>query len=307
MISIIINTKDRLPDLLDCLQSILAQSVAVGEVIVVDASENGDAVRHEVESLFNGSGPRLKFQHAEPSAPRQMNTGLDLLDESSEVVGFFDDDVVADPQVLAEVVSRFQKHPGCIAVQGIEQNRPHQHRLGRQVRRLFGIAYEGEHWRLLPSGEHVMVVHPQKDEVVGSYMNGFTCVRREALGQEKFDEWFSGYAFLVDFEFSYRMARGRPMLISPAVKFHHKKYGGQKSKGSRLDTATCSQMFIINKTYIFNKHMPKKLLNQLAFAWSLIGHTVLNCGKSLHRRDSGFFTGTCRGILKVVFGGAGRV
>lgn len=298
MISVIINTKDRLKDLINCVKSILKQRCKISELIIVDAGLNYEKTEKEIVQLLDKNEIVLKFFHSLPGNSYQRNLGIKHINEKSKYVCFFDDDVILFKDTIENFMKKFKEYAQVDAVQGIEYNRVCQHPLGRLVRKVFFIGYEDKHWKLLPSGEHVMVIKPDKDEFIGSFMTGFTCVKKEIVEEFRFDEWFKNYAFLEDYDFSYRIGKKHQMIISPEVKFIH----NQKTP-SRLNTFKRSEMFIVNKSYFFLKNIKKTLFRRIAYIWSLFGHLVLNFGKSIYRGDRGYFLGTFRGVMRLFYGG----
>lgn len=295
MISVIINTKDRLNDLCNCVRSIVQQTIRPNEIIIIDASV--DYSDHEVSlrRILHESNIALKFLHTEAGNSFQRNVGINNLNIESKFVCFFDDDVVLSPDVIARYIAKFNSFPEIAAIQGVEINRISQNVLGKIVRIIFLIGYEGSEWKLLPSGEHVMLINPNKDAFVKSFMVGLTCVKREVLNDFAFDEWFKEYAFLEDYDFSFRIGKKFKMIISPEIRIVH-----NKAKSGRLNTFDTTRMFIKNKDYFYKKNMPRKLENQLAYSWSLVGHLVLNFGKSIYKRDPGYILGCFSGILTLV-------
>ncbi|MBN1587099.1 MAG: glycosyltransferase [Candidatus Omnitrophica bacterium] len=297
MISVIINTKDRPEDLKVCVRSILKQARPVQELVIVDASRNPEEARAEMEQLLQESSIVLKYLHTKAGNAYQRNVGIANLDPDSQYVWFCDDDVVLPEYAAQTYIKKFEQHPDVAAVQGIEVNRTRQHALGNIVRRIFCVGYEGKSWKFLPSGEHVMVIHPVGDQYVGSFMVGLTCVRKRILDEFRFDEWFESYAWLEDYDFSYRIGRKYKMLITPDVKITH-----NRSNVSRLGPFISSRMLMLNKRYFFCKNVDKSAGRYCAFLWSLAGHLVLNCGKSIYKWDCGYFLGTLSGIGRMSLG-----
>lgn len=292
MLSVIINTKDRLVDLRSCLKSIQAQRHLPQEVIIVDASLNEHLIKSMSQKALSGSGMLLKYVHTKAGNSYQRNVGISMLDVGAQYVCFLDDDVILFEDTIEKIIQKFKQYPQIVAVQGIETNRKPQHAIGKLIRKFFCIGHEGKYWRLLPSGENVSVIAPDKDIYVGSLMIGISCLKRNVLTEFTFDEWFQGYAFLEDFDFSYRIGQRYKMLQSPEIKFIH-----NRSITGRIGTDKMYEMYVRNKIYIFQKDMKQTFLNKLALIWSLLGHLVLNFGKSLYKRNWGFFRGTWRAVL----------
>jgi len=286
---------DRKNDLAKCISSLITQKTKFDELIIVDASINEKNIMPLCKKLLADSGIILKFFHTKPGNSYQRNVGIDNVDENSDFVCFFDDDVILFEDTLQNVISTFKNYPDVCGVQGIEINRKPQNIIGKIVRKIFFIAHEDSKWRLLPSGENTNIINPKHDIFVGSVMVGLSCFKRSILNKYRFDEWFKEYAFLEDYEFSYRLSRQHSLLVSPKIRFIH-----NKSLVARGNNYYSSKMYIINKTYIFLKHISKNnMFYWIAFIWSLLGHIILSAGKSICQMDGGYFFGTCAGIISI--------
>ncbi|MCX7927008.1 MAG: glycosyltransferase [Candidatus Omnitrophica bacterium] len=298
MISVIINTKDRLNELCRCVGSLIKQEQLPHELIIVDASVDYSKHKKSLMDIIRDSGIDFKFLHTAAGNSYQRNIGIRNLNKDSKFVCFLDDDVILYPDVIRNFIKKFDRNSDIFAIQGVEVDRKPQHFLGKMVRFFFFLGYEGKKWSLLPSGEHVMVIRPSHDTEIKSFKTCCVCLRREVLDYFLFDEWFKGYAFLEDYDFSYRIGRKYKMIISPDIRILHRS-----EDAKRINNFEKSKMFIINKGYFFFKNIHKKtILNYAAFIWSLIGQVVLNFGKSIYKKDTGYFFGTSRGFLALMGG-----
>ena len=100
-VSIIICTRNRVPELTKCLDSIRQMVCQPGEVIVVDNAPNDNSTENFVNSL-----PGIKY-YKEPLAglSHARNRGLQLA--SNAIVAFTDDDVEVDPEWIYYVWETF--------------------------------------------------------------------------------------------------------------------------------------------------------------------------------------------------------
>lgn len=295
--SVIIVTKDRPRDLKNCIGSLLLQDIPVDELIIVDASCYCKNIEQICGELVKQCRMLLKYVHTKPGITYQRNIGISLLDKLSEFVFFFDDDVILRQNVVKNMMETFSRHPDVAIVQGVESNRKPQNAIGRIVRKIFLIAHESNTWKLLRSGENTSVINPNEDIIIGSVMIGISCVKRKIFYEFKFDEWFTSYSFLEDYDFSFRVARKYKLLQTPSVQFIH-----NCSPVSRQRTSEAARMYIINKAYFYKKNIRKTQITTLSFIWSLFGHLILSFGKSIVRGDFGYFAGTIIGIIAVIEG-----
>ena len=291
MISVIIVTKDRRADLKSCIESILKQSVPVNELIIVDSSLTENGIERSAKDILSGSPVSLKYAHSSPGIPHQRNIGISLLDPKTDFVCFFDDDAVLADDAIGSAMRKFAEYKDIVAIQGVETNRKPENSLGKMIRKIFCIQYEDNDSRILLSGENTFVIKPQSDIPITSFMVGF-CLKKSVVDEFKFDEWFSGYAYLEDFDFSYRVCSKYKAIQSPSVRYLH-----NKSPAARSSSFAVSKMFITNKSYIFRKYFSKSIIRRVFFLWSLLGHIILNLGKSAAKRDPGYFLGTIAGFI----------
>src|SRR5689334_6005121 len=115
-LSVIVCTRDRRPGLLRCLKSVIDSARASAwpvkmEIIVVDdGSQDGTA---EAVQAFSAQVRAAKIEDVEVRLIRQpglglsaaRNTGVDAA--RGELLAFIDDDCIASPPYVAELIARF--------------------------------------------------------------------------------------------------------------------------------------------------------------------------------------------------------
>ena len=92
-LSVVIITRDRKKELLECLQSIFSQSRSPDEIIVVD---NGS--RQKVRNIHG-----IKLVRSETNLGGAGGRNLGLLHTTGKYILFMDDDAVADKDMLKEL------------------------------------------------------------------------------------------------------------------------------------------------------------------------------------------------------------
>lgn len=114
--SVVICTRDR-PDLLRvALRSVLEIEYPSFEIVVVDNASGTDATRQLVESEFGSQAVTLVSEPT-PGLATARNAGLQIA--TGEFVAFTDDDVVVDPQWLAELARGFALGDEVSCVSGL--------------------------------------------------------------------------------------------------------------------------------------------------------------------------------------------
>lgn len=110
-------TMDRFQDILHLLESLVAQTCPVDQVIVVvqQSTELFEALNQEVARAGLG-GTTLLFVEAATGVSRARNTGLREL--TTEIVGFVDDDSVLAADWSAATRRFYREYPAAIGVAG---------------------------------------------------------------------------------------------------------------------------------------------------------------------------------------------
>ncbi|HWE63503.1 MAG TPA: glycosyltransferase family 2 protein [Chloroflexota bacterium] len=114
-VSVVVATHDRPASLATCLRSLLSLNYPHYEIIVVDNAPGTDEAVAVVRQMRGGVADVRYLREDRPGLACAHNRGLE--DVRGEIVAFTDDDVMVDPQWLAELVSGFSvaEHVGCVA------------------------------------------------------------------------------------------------------------------------------------------------------------------------------------------------
>ena len=267
--SVVICTRNRRSDLIQCLDSLAIQTQLPQELVIVDSSDT--PLQKEALFLKHFSRHRfpttqLKYIHTPPGLTRQRNIGIKQA--SGDIIYFFDDDVVLEKEYLASMNKAFQSHPEYVGGMGDIININHNVSWKYQwFRRIFLLPREQASGQFTWSG---MPTHAygtprfKSVEVVGGCCMAF---RKEALQKEKFDEFFQGYSYMEDADVARRVSRTNPLFFNPYAKLRH-----NESPIARDRISTVSAMFVYNYSYLFFKNFfwqnPLKIF---LYGWSIIG------------------------------------
>jgi GT2 family glycosyltransferase len=284
----IIATRNRHDYLLETVRSLVAQTVLPAELCIVDSSDATPA-RAEIERLCADVGLKLDYVHPAPRGLTvQRNVGIDRT--TGDPVFLIDDDVRMEPDVHEQILAEYRRWgPDLGGVRGVPLRPATTSRPLRLWRRLFGM---GGWWpeasgKVRPGFFFEDVTASAELRKVESFGGWFMSYRREVFEHERFDENLSGYALREDSDFSYRVVkRGYLLVQTPKARIEHRKTASE-----RLSAFDLQRMTLANQLYLHRKNMPQTLKYKAALWWALTGLFILNVGKAVQTRDSGYVTG----------------
>jgi GT2 family glycosyltransferase len=118
-ISLVIATYQRHDALCRLLTSIKNQKEKPFEVIIIDASEN-ESTKNYIRRIDDLNIIYIEVAKQERGSAQQRNHGLDLVDLSSDIVAFLDDDLILEADYFEKLIETYQKFPDAIGVGGID-------------------------------------------------------------------------------------------------------------------------------------------------------------------------------------------
>jgi glycosyltransferase involved in cell wall biosynthesis len=273
----------------------ISQSRPPANFIIVDASDDHEAVRRTVRNLFI-SDERINFMllHAEPGITHQRNIGLKYV--TSPVVIFPDDDSLWFPDMAASLMKIYDKDRdnkigGVCAAEsmyppsGSISRKPYSitltDRLKHQYQKVAGPLlkryfpdplYYFEHAIAAPhwlAAENASVQGP----MAGFRMSFLT----EAIRSIGFDESLGTYALSEDIDASQGILKSYLIVRANNARVFHYKFPSKRANGKEL-----GMMQVLNRTYIVCKHnaLPSPARNRLLrfllfrlFIYSLQAHS----------------------------------
>jgi len=224
-ISIIIVTYNRPNDLKETLQTVLAQTYPIHEIIIVDDSSDDSA--KQICEQFQSTFPALiwhrnRSTHAIPDA---RNQGISLA--TGDIICFLDDDVSLKNDYLDKITKVFEIHPVALGVTGYDENIIYG---GSKAISTFFRLMANSHFRkdqalLLPS---VRIVYPVPltkvipcQRLIGHNM----AYRRKIFDEFRFNPSPSDhFATHDDLEFSFRLQKSYPgtLFATPYARLVHR-------------------------------------------------------------------------------------
>jgi GT2 family glycosyltransferase len=247
-LAFVIATKDRPEELRRLWRSVLAQSRLPDEVIIVDASARPTAL-----SAGPGTGPVPRVLPAPvASASRQRNSGLAAVSEGTTLVGFLDDDAVLDADAVDEML-RFWRQAGP-DVAGAAFNMVNHPPLDWPVIKRACLAlrlglYSARGGEVTASGFQTMIGPVAATAWTAWLPSGASVWRREVFDRFRFDEWFAGYSYLEDVDFSYRVGRTAKLAVVAPARYRHLPAAGGRGGGYAFGVRE-----VLNRVHFVSKH-----------------------------------------------------
>lgn len=237
--------------------------------------------------------PRIKYIHSDLCLTAARNLGVKQ--STGDIIIFFDDDVILDKNYIEEIIKIFQndKEGAIGGVMGkITNTKTYMSTLNTTFRRLFSLSYFGN-GRLTASGMATSVQHLNKITITKHLSGCGMAYRRKIFNTFTFDENLgkhTGYCYREDLDFSYRVSQKYTLVYTPFAKLQH-----LETKTARANEILLKRQQIFNFHYMFQKNMPKRLKNLIAFCLSLTGLFLL----SLARKNAKEATGVLLGIIDI--------
>jgi GT2 family glycosyltransferase len=227
--------------------------------------------------------------HTSPSLTLQRNQGVAYAE--GDVIFFFDDDVVLPKQYIESLLRRFQTHPsyggGMGAIANVDMEMKN---LSDYWCRLFLLTHSGGNGRMQKSGLPAHS-HGRKEFMEVEVLSGAAAYRSYVFDDFAFDESLTGYAYMEDVDFSYRVSRQYKLFYDPQVvlEHHHSPLARDKITANR-------EMFLVNHHYLFFKNIfPSCRWCVFCYIWAVFGLLV----QALLGRHWQALTGYWHGICKV--------
>lgn len=268
--SVIICTRNRIADIVPCLESLILQTALPEEIIIVDSSDRSLQEYDEFNRLFNErrfARAQLKYIHTSPGLTYQRNKGIDLA--TGDVVHFLDDDVILTSHYLASMRTVFEENHAYAGGMGTITNIPVPARLNwhRMLRYIFLLQRDYASGNFTLSGMPTHAYGTKKFKEV--HVLGGCCMayRSWVFKKYRFDEQLKRYGFMEDCDFSRRVSYEYPLFYNPAARLAH-----NPSASNRDGIIDNRAMYIKNYRYLFYKNVyPKNRFKIVAFWWSIAG------------------------------------
>ncbi|MGZ4846458.1 MAG: glycosyltransferase family 2 protein [Halobacteriota archaeon] len=301
-ISVVIPTKNRPLDVLECIRSVENQSILPAEIIIVDASDDD---RLEALACKRSIGRiKIEYVRSEPGLTHQKNMGVQK--SSSDIVLVLDDDVILNENFVEEILNVFNDPRldgiGCVYGDQIPINKLKKNaskrgsfpyaiasavdaRINKLVSTVFFLQKTSKTGKFRLSGFSTLPPYSNPEATIQETEGapgGYTAYYKKVLEEFGFDENLKGYAAGEDADISYRISRKYKIIFTPKAKVIH------DSKTSKINNYAHSKMKIENHYYLFKKNFPQTLIRRFAFNMSVLGLFLLQLEFAVvHRNPQG--------------------
>lgn len=247
-VAFVVATKDRPAELARMWDSLCGQTRPPDEVVIVDASANG-----EMPPRLDPGPIRLKRLRAEAaSASRQRNQGLAAVGPEADLIGFLDDDAVIETEGLERMMTYWSTASACVGGAAfVMRNHPTMAWTAAKRTPLAESAglYSRRRGTVTAAGFQTMIGVPDGTEFADWLPSGACLWRREVFSRFRFDEWFRGYSYLEDLDFSYRVGKHyRLAVVADAGYFH---YPAAEGRGNGYEFGVRE---VLNRVYFVRKN-----------------------------------------------------
>jgi len=253
-LAVVIATKDRPDDLDLTLTSIAHQRYKPDEVIIVDG---GERTIENVIKRFPGLAVKY-IRSYPPSAVIQRKLGIKAVSDEATLVAIMDDDIELRSGSLETMMNFWEKAEEDIAGASFHMiNHPQlfASRLKSSTLAARSGLYSQVKGIVLSSGFQTMVGSVNKNISVEWLGLGAVIWRKTVFDNFSFDDWFRGYSYLEDLDFSYRVGKQyRLMVVADAGYYHY------SSEAGRLNNFSFGKMEVLNRVYFVKKYPELSLI-----------------------------------------------
>jgi glycosyltransferase involved in cell wall biosynthesis len=286
--TLIVCTYMRPEPLLLLLQSVQKQTVYPNQILIIDGSTNKETEIQLSKNKFKNLNYFLVNEN-DRGLTKQRNFGLNLVDNSSEVVCFLDDDIVLEHNYFEEILKTYTIYPDASGVGGYIVNESRWTFVGQNYKaKLKEYYYDG--WKIndgsrflirkllgldsnqppgyAPNYSHGRSVGflPPTDKIypVEQLMGGVSSFKKEVFDSFRFSTYFEGYGLYEDADFTLRVSKSGQLYLNTAAKLSH-----YHDEAGRPNQYKYGKMVVRNGWYVWRVKNPNpKLIDR--FKWNSI-------------------------------------
>ena len=246
-IAIVIPTIGRSDELRRMLRSLAQQTRLPDHVVIVDEAGEGNTLAHEFPAL---SITVTTFPQGSASAKR--NRGVQHVAPGIDLIGFMDDDIVLEPGAIEAMLIFWKNAPpdaGGTSCNWMNQPPRYASRL-KSLRLVAWLGlYDARGGLVMRSGFQTVIGIVSETRCVQWLPSGAAVYPRRILEEYSFDEWFHGYSYLEDLDFSYTLGKKYKLAVVANAQFHH-----YPSEIGRLDPYVFGKREVVNRLHFVRKH-----------------------------------------------------
>jgi GT2 family glycosyltransferase len=229
------------------LGSLAEQSRPPDQVVIVDENGEGNALAR----MFPHLNIRVTtFPRGSASAKR--NRGFQCADAEINLIAFMDDDIVVEPPAIEAMLNFWKTAPEDVG--GASCNWMNQPPLFASNLKSLPLVsrlglYDSRGGLVMRSGFQTVLGMASETRYVQWLPSGAVVYRRRILEEYCFDEWFGGYSYLEDLDFSYTLSKRFRLAVVASARFHH-----YPSSVGRINPFVFGKREVTNRLYFVRKH-----------------------------------------------------
>lgn len=275
---VVIPTKNRPEDLDRIIESINKSTELPCKVVIVDQSNNIE------KYIKSGRYVVLHLHDTNVSGlTAAKNKGISYC--SSEIIHFFDDDIIVDPDYFQTIHNHFENNPQYVGISGRQKNSKSS-RLKLMAFSFFHIGAFKDIRKKCNSG-YVREKLVETNILPG----GITAYKKAIFDEFVFDEALIKYCLGEDMDFSYRVSKKYKLAFATdALAFHNHSVIG------RYDAAESFACKIAGYTYFFDKNMTNDIFDKIAYWQVIIGVIVDAVFYTVSKREMSALKGLRKGF-----------
>ncbi|MGH9729967.1 MAG: glycosyltransferase family 2 protein [Candidatus Acidiferrales bacterium] len=279
-VSVIIPTKNRPVDLARTIETLVVQTVAPLELIIVDQS---------AEKSFNQPVPfPLRWIHEPALSGLSEARNAAFKQASGDIWLFLDDDVLLEPDFMEEILKPYDSN--VTGVSGIITN----YSLPPLRRRLWETVFQrgpfrDERQAIYRNAGRLGDAKPIR---VRQFGGGLMSFRASAIRDQRFDPHLTGASPGEDIDFCAGLPKGSVLLIAPRARLIH-----NRSPESRDPTHWISVAAQVG-SYMRERHWKRGLWNNLCYGWLSAGYAFMAGFSSLKKGSTAPWKAWRQGVRK---------
>ncbi|MBS3992576.1 MAG: glycosyltransferase family 2 protein [Bacteroidetes bacterium] len=277
--SLIICTYQRPQALKKLLDSLALQTLLPSETLIIDGSLNDLTKQLLEQQTYDFKITYVKANDSQRGLTKQRNLGISMIDQSSEIVCFLDDDTVLQPNYFEELINTYQKYPKAIAVGGyirdgvwkpsngkltnlqeFEMDGFTRHLGARNVlRKRLGLLSNLQPGYMPEFGNGLSIgfLPPSKKIYsVEFFMGGVSSYRKKVFEKHHFSEYFEGYGLYEDMDFCLRIGAEGELYVNTAAQLYH-----EHEESGRPNAYRYGKMVVRNGWYVWRLRYPNPTFN----------------------------------------------
>lgn len=266
IVTVIIATAGRSDEPIRLLHALSAQTLLPDRIVIVP----GDDIASQLD-VTNIHGVNINILPLGDSGlPKQRNRGCESAPQT-DVLFFFDDDFVPEPEYISKIMQEFDEHPEVVAAGGQTTGISPPRMWARVIQRFFGLTRLAKRSYLQRTGFPALAYGRNGRQKASVFSGSNFAVHYSVWAELRFDERLAGYAWMEDDDFSYRASQVGTVMEVPTARGQHLLAPGNRGEKDLVEE---SFRRMRNHAYLHRKLLGGNCWNYLCRIWGQMGMLV---------------------------------